>query len=90
MSLSVGHELIVKSSSPESIAREAELRGLKALHLDDGFTFTLPASNATLEDAAEAELKYPLVALKLVAACTWLTEMAPYAIPERRQVRRAD
>lgn len=90
LSLTVEGMLIIKSSSVESIAREVELRQLKALHLEGGFEFKLPATNRTLEAAAQAEFQYPLVAQKLIAACAWLADMTQLLEPERRMLRRAD
>lgn len=90
MSLTVGGQPVLKSSSVESIAREIELRKLKALRLDDEFEFALPANSVTLDAAAQTNLKYPLVAFKLVAACAWLADMAQLIEPERRAIRRAD
>jgi len=90
MSLTVSGELILKSSSVESIAREIELRALRLVCLDGGFEFTLPANSSTLEAAAQADLKYPMIAYKLVAACAWLADMTQLIEPERRAVRRPD
>ncbi|MYN40389.1 hypothetical protein GTP55_13500 [Duganella sp. FT109W] len=90
ISLTVRGQLVLKSSSVESIAREIELRKLKALRLDDEFEIALPANNVTLEAAGQTNLKYPLVAFKLVAACAWLADMTQLIEPERRTVRKAD
>jgi len=90
MSLSVGGQPVLKSSSVESIAREIELLKLKTLRLDNAFEFELPADGATLTLAAQADLNYPLVAYKLIAACAWLADMAELIEPERRAVRRPD
>lgn len=90
MSLIVEGQLILKTSSVESIAREVELRQLKALRLDDEFEFQLPADNVTLDVAAQANLQYPLVTFKLIAACAWLADMTQLIEPERRAIRRPD
>lgn len=90
MSLTIGGQLILKSSSVESVAREVELRRLRTLRLDDEFEFDLPANSITLEAAAQTDLKYPLVAFKLVAACAWLADMAQLIEPERRRISRLD
>ena len=87
MSMFVGDQLILKSSSVESIAREAELRKLKGLRLADTFEFRLPADSSTLAEANQAQLEYPLVASKLVAACIWLADIAQLTAPERRALR---
>ena len=88
MALTVSGKLVLKSSSVESIAREVELLRLKKLCLDNEFEFTLPANHGTLETAAKTDLKYPMVAYKLVAACAWLADMAELMEPQRRGTRR--
>jgi len=87
LTLLVGGEQVLKSCSVESIAREAEIRRLRALRLDKGFTIHLPADPQLLAQAAHADFKFPLAVAKLIAECAWLADMSSLTLPERRRRR---
>jgi serine kinase of HPr protein (carbohydrate metabolism regulator) len=85
MTLSVGGDVLADSASPESIARELQIRGLRTLTIDGLFTTELPTREKTLALAMEVAFPEQMPALKLIAACAAWGEEVSFPFPERRQ-----
>lgn len=81
--------VIAKSASAESIARELQILGARELSIEDKFVTELPTSDRTLKQAAALAFSEPLAALKLIAACAAIGEFAAI-MPERRARPRAE
>lgn len=89
MVLRIGGETVATSCSPESIARELQIRAIRELNIEARFGTELPTSAATLERAADAGFTEPMAALKLIAECSFVGDTAAFPYPERRVRWRA-
>jgi hypothetical protein len=78
-----GHD-VASSASQEHIARELQMRRIRHINIDGLFETDLPTSDRTVKAAAEVNFREPMAALKLIAACASMGEVAAYAFPERR------
>ena len=84
MTLRIDGNDVAASASQEHIARELQMRRIRHLGIDGRFETDLPTSERTVKAAAEVHFNEPLAALKLIAACASMGEVAAYAFPERR------
>jgi hypothetical protein len=90
MTLSIDGEVIAKSSSHESIVRELQIHGARYLTIEDTFSSELPTSVGTLKLAADVDFNEKLSALRLIAACSSMGEVASFPYPERRARPKAE
>ncbi|MYN24843.1 hypothetical protein GTP69_00290 [Duganella sp. CY42W] len=90
MELAIDGHFILRTSSQESVVRELHMHGARELTIDDQFVTELPTTLKALRLAAEIQFDELLAALKLVAACASIEELAPVAKPERRAIPRAE
>ena len=84
MTLRVDGSDVAVSASQEHIARELQMRRIRHIGIDGLFETDLPTSERTVKAAAEINFSEPLAALKLIAACASMGEVAAYPFPERR------
>ncbi|MBY0242398.1 MAG: hypothetical protein K2X55_24095 [Burkholderiaceae bacterium] len=84
IALSIDGAVVAASSSPESIIRELQIRGVRKLRLENSFVLDLPTSAKTLNLAMEFPFSESMAALKLIAACSDLGEVPTFPYPERR------
>jgi hypothetical protein len=84
MTLCIHGESVAASVSQEHIARELQMRRIRHIVIDGLFETDLPTSDRTVKAAAEVNFAEPLAALKLIAACASMGEVAAYSFPERR------
>lgn len=89
MTLSVQGKVVASSASEESIVRELQIHGIRFLSVDGVFSTDLPTSSRTLKAASEVDFKELMPALKLIAACSAMGEVAAFPFPERRARPRA-
>jgi hypothetical protein len=90
MTLSAQGSVVAHSASQESIARELQIRGTRLLTIDGIFTTEIPTSARTLAQAASHDFPEPMAAMKLIAACSSMGEVAVFPYPERRARPRAE
>lgn len=88
--LGVDGQELARRASPESIANECQIRGIRFLTIDGLFFAPLPTSEETLALAADVAFSEPMAALKLLAACSAMGETALFPYPERRARPRRD
>jgi hypothetical protein len=84
MTLRIDGADVAVSTSQEHIARELQMRRIRHLAIDGLFETDLPTSDRTVKVAAELAFTEPLAALKLIAACAAMGEVAAFPFPERR------
>lgn len=85
MTLSIGGEFVLESSSQETIARELQIRAVRYVTFDGVFTAELPTTQKTLAQASELTFAEPMATLKLIAACAAVGETVGFLFPERRR-----
>ena len=84
MTLRMNGQDVAASVSQEHIARELQMRRIRHISIDGLFETDLPTSDRTVKAAAEVNFTEPMAALKLIAACASMGEVAAYPFPERR------
>lgn len=84
MTLRIDGSDVASSPSQEHIARELQMRRIRHIGIEGLFETDLPTSERTVKAAAEVSFSEPLAALKLIAACASMGEVAAYPFPERR------
>lgn len=90
MKLSIAGIAIAQSASQESIARELQIHEVNEMTIEGLFSTELPTSPGTLKRASTIGFSEPMAALKLIAACSSMGEVAPFSYPERRARPRID
>jgi hypothetical protein len=84
MTLRINGQDVAASASQEHIARELQMRRIRHIAIDGLFETELPTSDRTVKAASEVNFQEPMAALKLIAACASMGEVAAYPFPERR------
>ncbi|MYM23219.1 hypothetical protein GTP46_11235 [Duganella sp. FT135W] len=90
MVLEIDCETVARTSSPESIVMELQIREVRELHIEGKFSTYLPTSEKALTAAAEIPFTEMLSVLRLLAACSYMGEFPSIAQPERRKKPKAD
>lgn len=90
MILEIGGEVITRSASQESVARELQIHNARRLSIEGMFSTELPTSPKTLDAAASIPFSELMTALKLLAACASMDEPSTMPFPERRAKPRAE